>query len=101
AVLRRVLVPDVPPGPDVQVRHHDAEEADLEAGRPDRGDVPQQGPGRDLYARRPGLGGEPGPHGHGDQRLRRPVVRPAVAGPADQPRGDQRGHRLRVTGAEV
>ena len=58
-------------------------------------------PGWHLHARRPGLGGGPGPDGHGDQHLRRPVVRPAVAGPADQHRGDERGHRLRVAGAEV
>ncbi len=83
-VLRRVIVPDVPQGPDDQVQHQHAEEADLETGRADRRDPPRQGPGRHLPARRPRLGREPGPDGHRDQRLRRPLVQPAVGRPSSR-----------------
>ena len=49
---------------------------------------PGRGPAaRDLPARQAGLGRDHGPARHRDQHLRRPLVRPAVAGAADLPGG--------------
>ncbi|CAA9273705.1 MAG: Various polyols ABC transporter, substrate-binding protein, partial [uncultured Blastococcus sp.] len=95
AVLRRVVVPDVPPGHPGGRRRGDAGGPDLAGGRGHRGAGRRRraGDGRHLPARPARLGpGVRAPH-HGGQHLRGHLVHRGLGSPGEQP-GVPRGGRL-------
>ena len=81
ALLRRVEHDVLPHGPLRKGRHRDAGEADVAADLQLRGAAAGQGARllRDRAAGPAGLGRDPRPVRHRGQRLRRAMVRPAVA----------------------